>query len=762
MKLTHEDNPVDRVGTKNTEHSFQIKTTAKAFDILSAGLYTDNILAVVRELSCNAYDAQVAANRKHVPFEIHLPNQLEPWFHVKDTGIGLSDEDVVQIYTTYFESTKTDSNDYIGALGLGSKSPFSYVKSFDVVSNFNGKRRTYTAFISEYGVPTITKMNTIDTDERNGITIRIPVKQEDFDTFDKKTAEALKWFDVKPNVVGAHNFQFPKVPEASLKGKNWILIPIDGYNAPQMIAVQGNVGYPIDLNHLDLHSDDALSKVDDLLRKATLVAFYDIGELEVAASREEIRYDDRSKAAIMNRLNSYTEEFIVGIQRDFEALHHTNIWDLSMAVGDMSKSLFGCRSTLPSIVKSMGGTTNDVFNAICKAQCRVRLPKSYFGWTIYRYTRGSYSTGRQLSRKHVRPGSHIEPGDNIHIVLNDKKTGGVKKLNHHYQTVGSYDEKYYVLYREKEPFKAVVSQKTNKERLVKMSEKEIDAEFDEIVKSLGEPEIWYTSQMEKAPSTPSSTTSLPVFTFGGAESESGYRGYNSLYRINWNRVDEIDFDDGGLYLDLRHRSKMVVTHPDSDDPTEQHDITVNARLAHKFLTNTIELINKNYPDLPNYTLSDLYALGSMAKKKVVKRDNWHNIFDLARECIDQYVDDFKKYRNWGQTEDNIGLIGSLKRSSFCDRFDKLKSDSTLRTILEPVKMDFPMINKNREFFQYLRNLESLINHNSVLMAGTASPYFVDNDIYDKYPMLKFVSSIDSCTINELDDIFEYINTIDKE
>ena len=63
--------------------SFTIKATGKAFRILSDGLYSDKILAVVRELSCNAYDAHVAAGM-FVPFEVHLPHALEPWFSVKD------------------------------------------------------------------------------------------------------------------------------------------------------------------------------------------------------------------------------------------------------------------------------------------------------------------------------------------------------------------------------------------------------------------------------------------------------------------------------------------------------------------------------------------------------------------------------------------------------------------------------------------------------------------------------------------------------
>ena len=111
---------------------FRIRNSAKAFSILSSGLYANKIRAIIRELSCNAVDSHVAAGKSETPFDVHLPNQLEPWFSIRDYGTGLTNDQVTSIYTTYFESTKTDSNAFIGALGLGSKSPFSYTDNFTV------------------------------------------------------------------------------------------------------------------------------------------------------------------------------------------------------------------------------------------------------------------------------------------------------------------------------------------------------------------------------------------------------------------------------------------------------------------------------------------------------------------------------------------------------------------------------------------------------------------------------------------------------
>jgi HSP90 family molecular chaperone len=139
---------------------FRIRNSAKAFNILSSGLYANKVKAIIRELSCNAVDSHIAAGKKETPFDVHLPNSLEPHFSIRDYGTGLSHEQVTQIYTTYFESTKTASNEFIGALGLGSKSPFSYTDNFTVTAIQNGKKGIYSAFINDSGVPSIALMMT--------------------------------------------------------------------------------------------------------------------------------------------------------------------------------------------------------------------------------------------------------------------------------------------------------------------------------------------------------------------------------------------------------------------------------------------------------------------------------------------------------------------------------------------------------------------------------------------------------------------------
>ena len=52
-----------------SELGFRIEASSKAFEILANNLYKDKILAVIRELCCNAYDAQVESGNEMTPFD---------------------------------------------------------------------------------------------------------------------------------------------------------------------------------------------------------------------------------------------------------------------------------------------------------------------------------------------------------------------------------------------------------------------------------------------------------------------------------------------------------------------------------------------------------------------------------------------------------------------------------------------------------------------------------------------------------------------
>ncbi|MBU2515922.1 ATP-binding protein, partial [bacterium] len=175
MKVERVNNEISK--SENFEQkTFSIKVCAKAFDIFSSKLYSDIHMAIIRELSANAWDSHCQAGKEKVPFHVHLPNTLEPFFSIRDFGTGLSHEDVMTLYTTYFESTKTETNDQVGSFGLGSKSPYAYTDNFTVTSFFNGKKTIYSMFKGEEGFPVVAVLNQTETEEDNGLEILMASK----------------------------------------------------------------------------------------------------------------------------------------------------------------------------------------------------------------------------------------------------------------------------------------------------------------------------------------------------------------------------------------------------------------------------------------------------------------------------------------------------------------------------------------------------------------------------------------------------------
>lgn len=298
-------------------HSFSIKANAKAFKLLSSNLYSDKPLAIVRELGCNALDSHVAAGKADTPFKIVLPSDMHPWLEIIDYGTGLNDDQVKNIFTTYFESTKTTSNDYIGAMGLGSKSPFAYTDAFEVFARQGGIQNTYTCFLNKSGAPEIFMLETQKDDPamgikfEDGVTIKVPVKQNDYQLFRTAAQKAYKFFKVKP-VVGANtrNWEWEE-PEYGYTGTNFKVLK----NMRQCFALMGPVAYPLDLNQFK--SDGFMAKHMANGSGGFLIDF-GIGKLDVNAGREGLSYDEDTIANIEAGIANIRAEMATELQAKIE------------------------------------------------------------------------------------------------------------------------------------------------------------------------------------------------------------------------------------------------------------------------------------------------------------------------------------------------------------------------------------------------------------------------------------------------------------
>lgn len=320
MKLHTEKREVERSGNQESV-GFTIKATAQSFEILSSTLYSDKIKAIVRELSCNAYDSHVAAGCADRPIEICLPTMFDSKFYVKDYGLGLSHEDVMKLYTTYFESTKTGSDDFIGQLGLGSKSPFSYASTFNVESRWMGEKRIYVCNKNEEGFPEINLMHVEDTQEPNGLTISLACKTNDVEKFRNAAKKALMYFNPMPNFVSAdggsiYTFQ-PYALKHTVDGGIWKLRDTEyGSGQSGAYVVQGFVAYPIDAEQL---GEAGLSGTAYELCSMDIDLFVPIGEVSPMASREHLHYNNYTIQNLVRYFNKIAQEARDVLQQQIDA-----------------------------------------------------------------------------------------------------------------------------------------------------------------------------------------------------------------------------------------------------------------------------------------------------------------------------------------------------------------------------------------------------------------------------------------------------------
>jgi Histidine kinase-, DNA gyrase B-, and HSP90-like ATPase len=304
MKLATSNTVMEISGGSNVS-SFSIAMNGKAFRVLSDTLYQNKIGSIVREISCNAYDAHIMAGKTDVPFVVHIPDAFEPWFSVQDFGVGLSPEEIVNVFTVYFQSTKDNSNEAIGAFGLGAKTPFSYTDQFTVTSVKNGMRRIYNAYITDTGVPSIIEMDCGPTNDINGVEIKLSVKSGDFAKFRDEVSKQLRFFKVKPQIKNCKNFQFPELMAGNLVSNEHVSVSSKspGYGESSVYIIQGNVGYPLDMSQ----AKEKLSKENlafiNYMNGHTTYIYFDIGQIGVTASREGVEYNNTTIANINAKLD---------------------------------------------------------------------------------------------------------------------------------------------------------------------------------------------------------------------------------------------------------------------------------------------------------------------------------------------------------------------------------------------------------------------------------------------------------------------------
>jgi hypothetical protein len=331
-----------------------------------ANLYNDPILAFVREASTNADDARVAqviAEARAAEFqrgglegevvaraeraglkaarlaregkagratEVTLPGRLAPMFSVRDYGIGMSFDDIVQIYSQYGASTKRESNDFNGALGFGCKAPLAYTPQFSVTSVQGGERVTVSISREADGGGNMTIVERVPTTEPNGTTVMIPVQIGDVGKVRERAGEFYRYW--RPGTVKVNGAE-PELLNPELRLTPEFAV-VKGYEENRI--VMANVAYPVPGQQLH----------HGLSYGYSLVAEVPTGDVEFTPSREALKMTPDTRTRLDKVAADFKAACKGAIQRQIDAAP-----DKSAAVRAMTH----WEAALPAAARSESG-----------------------------------------------------------------------------------------------------------------------------------------------------------------------------------------------------------------------------------------------------------------------------------------------------------------------------------------------------------------------------------------------------------------------
>lgn len=677
------------ISNVETTGNFALKPSPKAFQILSSSLYANKIKAIIRELSCNAVDSHIAAGKKDTPFTVHLPNSIEPFFSIRDYGTGLSKDQVLNLYVTYFDSTKADSNDYIGAMGLGSKSPFSYTDNYSVTAIKDGVKGLYTAFIDDHGLPSIALMTECETDEPNGVEVKFAVNNgNDFYRFEREAINVYEYFELKPEIIGRNIV----IPEREYDHEN--IVPgvhlIGNYSR----AVMGNIAYPIDIPN----SAEVLGQDLQHILSCGVEMHFPIGALDFQASREGLSYIPLTVNALRQKLQEVSDALKNIIKDEVEQC--LTLWDKKCKLTELrGKHLFSEVAMRYHNDNNLDWFSSKWNESEVAVTCEDLAKKFNISVTAFTHSHGTNKPLKAKNENVSKVSGVIDRKDiyyfvasnRVMFVENDTKVGAAERAKAHWRkSPHSFTSKNSVVY------------------VLNASDRKKPIDFQGFYDLLGNP-----SKTMKA----SELIELKkkVGSVGDARKDSDdctivelTYGYGSKNRytetVNWGSHRALSsFDDSKTHYYL---------HFSGYDLISEHGSTVNWLMNNAFTSGLV-------------SSTKVYAVRKADIEAVKAKSNWVNFEEYVVEQLTKNIDKIEL----GLIKDKIGskishMFYDIDTTSIAD-FDIVQLVNELRHI-------------NKSYSKYkLDNLNELYKLPKIDLTNKLAEV---EGILAKYPMLQYVES----------------------
>ena len=339
MIINKTTNEVLKTGEDTSKRAtISANKAAKLQMLLSEGLYSDPITATIAELTNNGVDSIVASGRNPIenPVVVSITkttnDQYE--FSVKDEGLGLDENEFTNVVMNYLESTKEDSNDFIGSWGLGSKSPLSLKRSYFFICRKDNVERKFMVYQGEEFTE-FDKIYEKTTDELNGVEVIVPIKD---------------YYEAQ---------EFVRKAKSKLAYYNTVILQIDGQIVQNTIFRSDDWQFSTQNTDNKLHFclKDVYYSIDWIKLGISTINIpialkFDLSDgLIPSPSREYIIYNENSKKIILDKIKKVSNWFIDRYNsewKEYETLEdawnfinqynfYVNISDTQFKINDLEK-----------------------------------------------------------------------------------------------------------------------------------------------------------------------------------------------------------------------------------------------------------------------------------------------------------------------------------------------------------------------------------------------------------------------------------------
>jgi len=310
------------LGNKRRAMTIDVESLDRMMLMLT-DLYSDPEGASIREYPINALDSHKEAGVTR-PIEVTLPTEVDPTFIVKDYGTGLSEYEVVEHFGKYGWSSKLDTNEQVGMMGLGCKAALTYTKQFALAATKDGLTTevlVLRAIDPKSGreVPSIEPVSTTPTDEPNGVTVYIPVNN--VGRFNRAARRFFRYW--KPGDILVDG-EPPEQLDGIWLDNDVLVTPEEDYGDAHTTIVMGNIPYRVPRQH---------QINNGITSGMNVVVWVPIGSVDPTPSREALHYTARTvevlelaKSFVHERLHQQMQTQLDACETAMEALELQQEW----------------------------------------------------------------------------------------------------------------------------------------------------------------------------------------------------------------------------------------------------------------------------------------------------------------------------------------------------------------------------------------------------------------------------------------------------